>query len=487
MRKFKVDKNSSKRMVALSLATLMFVMSMVGCKSKENKTQKTEVSIVTTVEETNNNIDLILPEASDEIVENASIMLLLDVIAKKDENGKINADNISQLKSKIDADDMLNEFISFLDMVGSNIKDNGEVVKVSTVLPEELKNDKLILSKIEVILENIIKYSNEGNKGKVVEEFNKIYTLFVEEKEIEVDGTKFQILDLSFPSRAVATTYAETAAYYSRNYISKDKYSRIDERTDDQNNKAYIKSKLEILANDMEEKSEVDVISLFNNKYEEVKVLLNGKVNLDEETIKNLVNYVNLKYLYGDKVSTKDMNTLVGEYDEEKVSNVVLAVEAINKHNLNNQSSFIPYSSLLVSEYLKTDSGKADKIALDFVQYNAIMLNNTAKDDITYLTLSNNPYFKNVFSYFTKQNFTHVTKDENGKKVNNEIVWQHISDGANFVNYQVILGSLNKYSKVKNVDNYISVTEENFGQSIQYIQNTILGECTKVDTKVYIK
>ncbi len=485
MRKFKIDKNLSTRLAALSAAGIILVTGLTGCKSKENKTESVNSSIVTMVEDTTNKIDTISPEASDEVVDNASIMLLLDVIAKEDENGKISADVISEFKAKLDVDDMISEFTSFLDMIGFNAKETGKVEKVSTVLPEELKNDKVILSNIETILENIIKYSKEGKKDGVVTEFNKIYTLFVEEKEIEMNGTTFEIRDLTFPSRAVATTYAETAGYYATNYISEDKLAKLDDRTNDQNNKAYIKEKLEKLSNQMEEKSQVDVISLFDAKYIEVTNLLNGKVNLSESTIKNLVNYMNLKYISGDKVATKDMNTLVGEYEDEKVTDVITAIEAINTYNFNNQNNIIPFSVFLVDEHLKTDTGKTDKIALDFVQYNTIMLNNT--DDVkTYDELSNNPYFKNVFKYFTKQDFTHITKDENGKQVDNDIVWQHISDGVNFVNYQVILNSLNKLPQVSNIDNYKSVTEENFGQSIQYIQNTIMDECKKVDTKEYI-
>ena len=485
MRKFKIDKNLSTRLAALSAAGIILVTGLTGCKSKQEKPENANTAIITMVDDTTNKIDAILPEASDEIVDNASIMLLLDVIAKEDANGKISADVISKFKAKLDVDDMISDFVSFLDMIGFNAKETGVVEKVSTVLPEELSNDKIILFNIETILENIIKYSKEGNKDGVVAEFDKIYTLFVEEKEIEMNGTTFEIRDLTFTSRAVATTYAETAGYYAANYILEDKLAKLDNRTNDQNNKAYIKEKLEILSNQMEEKSEVDVISLFENKYIEVTNLLNGKVNLSESTVKNIVNYMNLKYIAGDKVATKDMNTLVGEYDDEKVTDVITAIEAINTYNFNNQNAIIPFSSFLVDEHLKTDTGKTDKIALDFVQYNTIMLNNT--DDVeTYKELSNNPYFKNVFKYFTKQDFTHITKNENGEQVNNDIVWQHVSDGVNFVNYQVILNSLNKLPQVENVDNYKSVTEENFGQSIQYIQNTIMNECKKVDTKEYV-
>lgn len=481
MRKFKLNKEMSMRLAALSAAGLILVTSLTACKSKENTEGTNSTSIVAMVDDTENKLNTILPEANDEIIENASIILLLDVLAKENENGKINADLISQVKSKLDVDDMINEFNAFLDMIGFNAQD-GTLEKVSEVLPSELENDKIILSKIETIVENIIKFSNEKNKDGVVTEFNKIYTLFVKEEEIEVDDVKFEIRDLSFASRAVATTYAEIAAYYSRDYISNDKYTKLDERTNDQNNKAYIRSKLEILSNQMEEKSEVDVKALFNKKYEEVSKLLDGKVKLENNTIKDLVNYINLKYLDGDKVSTKDKNEIVGEYNDEKVSEVLTAIEAINTYNLQNPSSLITYSSLLVDKYLATEAGKTDKVALDFVQFNTLKLSATTNKDTTYNMLDANPYFNNIYKYFTKQDFTHSQKSGD-----TEIVWQEISDGVNFINYQTILNSLNKLPNVTNLNNYKEVTQDNLGQSIQYLQNTISGECKKVDIKQYVK
>ena len=482
MRKFKIDKEISVRISALMTAGIILVTGLTGCKLKEKNSQNTNTSIVTMVEDANNKIDIILPEASDELVDNVSLILLLDIIAKENENGKISADVISKFKSRLDVDDMMSEFNSFLDMIEFNAIKSGKVEKVSTVLPEELKDDKVILSNIEIILENLIEHSKEKNSSGVVIEFNKIYKLFVEEKAIEMNGTKFEIRDLTFTSRAVATTYAEIAGNYARGYISGSKLAKLHKRTNDQNNKAYIKEKLEILNNQMEEKSQVDVISLFDKKYKEVTNLLNGKVKLNESTVKNLINYMNLKYLSGDKVATKDKNVLVGEYDDDKVKDVIIAIEVINTYNFNNQNNMIPYSIFLVDEHLKTNTGKTDKTALDFVKFNTIMYINK-EENID----ESKPYFDNVFKYFTKQNFTHITKDENGKQVNNDIVWQEISDGVNFVNYQVILNMLNKSLKIDNVDNYKSVTEENIGESIQYIQNTITGECKKVDIKEYIK
>ena len=480
MKNLKVFSNLKTRFAALALAATMIgstAVGLSGCKSEdENLTPET---VQTLVDDTKTRIDTTLPEANDEIVDNATIMLLLDILAKKDENGKINSDIISKYVFNIDADDMISEFNSFLDIVEQKAVLEGEVEKLSFVLPDELNNDKIILANIETILENIIKYSKENNKDAVIKEFNKMYTLFVEEKEIKENGTKFEIRDLTYTSRAVANMYAETANYYSRNFISEEKYKNMDERTNDQNNKAYIKSTLEILDNEMEEKSEVDVITLFGEKYTEVSDLLNGKVKLSKNTIENLVNYMNLDYLNSDKVAKQDMNKIVGEYDDDKLSDVISGVSAINAYNIKNQNNMIPYSAFLVDEHLKTDTGKADKIALDFVQYNSIMFLNKNNEKSEYAEV----YFDNVYKYFTKQNFTHI----DNKGVKNSIMWQDISDGVNFVNYQIIFTAINKLpsSEVKN--SYIAVAQQNFGQSIQYIQNTITGECKKVDVKEYVK
>lgn len=477
--------NTKLRLTSLILSVTMIGSVAVGCKKKDNTDSVASnpyETYQTMVDETNKELDALVPELSDEMTDNATIMLLLDLFAKEDENGKISADAISQFKTRIDADDMINEFNAFLDAIGNKAILEGELEKISTILPDELKNDSIILSNIELVVENIIKYSKEGNKEGVVSEYNKIYTLFVEEKEIEVNGVKFEIRDLTNPSRAVATTYAEIANTYAREYIEETKRAKLDARTNDQNNKAYMKSDLEILANQMTEKSEIDVISVFNNKYAEITNLLNGKVKLSEDTIKNLVNYINVEYITSEKVSTKDRNQLLGEYGDEKVNAVLAAIDAINLYNQKNPSTGIAFSSLLINEYLKTEKGNIDKTALDFVQFNMVGLNKTSTSIKDYKTLSVNGYFQNMFKYFTKQNFEH--QYPNQEKTN--ISWQEISDGVNFVNYQTISYSLNQLPKVDNLDNYKEVNNDNLGQSIQFIQNTIMDECKKVDSKEYV-
>ena len=252
MRKFKIDKNLSTRIASLSMAGMIFVttIGLTGCsKKEENNNESTSIQIM--VEDTNNKIATLLPETNEEIMDTVTLMLLLNLLAPKDENEKISADTISKFKSNIDADDMINEFNSFLDIVEQKAILEGELEKISSVLPDELSTDRLILSNLEMIVENIIKYSDDNNKDGVIKEFNKIYKLFVQEKQIELNSITFEIRDLTYSSRAVANMYAETAAYYARNYITEKEYKKIDDRTNDQNSKAYLKSILEILDNQM--------------------------------------------------------------------------------------------------------------------------------------------------------------------------------------------------------------------------------------------
>ena len=379
-----------KKSIALLMSGFILSGSLVGCKSNKKGALDTETSTSTSSSETTepapvdeyaeikdiyertfNKVKEIQPDVNDEVSKNTTLILLLDLFTQKDEFGKINSDLISQFKSRLDVDNMISDFNAYLDLLQKKSINENDVKRVSYVLPHELSRDQLILSNIEDIVENIKNYSNEKNKNGVLTEFNKIYTLIVEEKPLKVDNISFEIRELSFPARAVANNLAEVAAYYSRSYISKSKYNKIDERANDQNNKAYTKQSLEILANQMNEVSETDVVSLFNNKYESVKKLLSGKVNLSDETIKNLVNYMNIEYLDSDKVSTKDMNQIIKEYDEEKVNDVLRAIDAINEYNLRG-NSLIVYSSFLVDNYKNTDTGKIDSITLDFIQSNKI-------------------------------------------------------------------------------------------------------------------
>lgn len=494
MKKMKLDKQTSKRFLSFVLAMSMPIgaATLGGCSKQVESEQTGVVETVDNdkvlVDNFKESIKASFPEMNDEMVENASLILLLNVLAPKDENEKISADIISKFKTKLDVDNMISDFNSFIDVVENTIITKGEFVSVSNLLPEELANDETILSKIESITSKIIELEkSNASKEEILEEFNKIYELFVEENEITFDELEFDVRDLSYPSRTVASLYARVSAYYSRNYISEDQKNRIDDRTNDQNSKAYIKTDLEILSNQMKEKSKIDVNAAFNKEYEETAKTLESKVNVESNVQKDLVNYLNIEYLDSDDIATKDKNSTLGEYEDSKIDNVILAIDAIEQYSINNQDDMIAFSNLLTDEYKATENGKTDAMALNFVQYNSIMLLNKVNEKSTFEEIYYNVYFQNLYKYFTKQDFTHTYLNEKGEKVEEKIMWQEVSDGVNLINSEVINYTLSKLPQVNNIDNYLDRSQTNLTESIQAIQNTIMGECEKVDSFQYIK
>lgn len=486
----KLNFYQSIRNRALSFAligTMLGTMTLTSCTKKEEQVETEEIQtedIYTSEKEMVNstiqNIKELFPELSEETIENSTLIILLNELAKENENGQINADVISNFKSKIDSDNMMNEFNSLLATLENTITEEEKIIAMSEVLPSELNDDATILKNIENIVENIM---NGTEKKQILSDFEKIYTLFVEEDEIEIDGIKFEIRDLNYANRAIAQAYARAAAYFARDYITEEQYEIIDDRTNDQNNKSFIKIDLEVLRNDMEEQSELDVVGMFNDKYNVVSNYVDCKVDLSSGDEKDLVNILNLKYLSSEKVSTKDKNTILGEYDEDSVKETLVNIDAITKYNYKNQDDMIAFSNLLISEASDTD-----KMSLNYVQFNSIKLLETVdSQDATFDTIYSNPYFQNLYKYFTKQDFVYKYQNNSGNIVEENITWQSISDGVNFVNNEVILYTLNQYSKANNMDSFIELTNENLSQSIQYVQNTIMGECEKVDAKEYVK
>lgn len=484
MKNYKLYKNTSKRISALVMAGVLFVSGGVftgcGCSKKEDNKNTTNVKVENTMineyDYTKGGITKLFPTMNSDIVNNASLIILLDEIAKEDENGKIKANVISNYKAKIDTDNMMDDFNSFLDTLEQAMIEEGKVIETSNIVSQ---NDSEILANIESITQNIITGDKEVKKNN----FDIIYKLFVEEDKVNVNGLEFEIRDLSYAGRAIAEAYARTSAYYARDYITEEQYQKIDKRTNAQNNKAYIKTKLEILNNQMDEKSQIDVIKAFNHEYKETKANLDGKITVDTVNLENLVNVLNLEYLDSDKVSTKDKNTILGEYNEENVSNVLVTIDAVNKYNQNNQNNIILLSSMIVDDYANTETGKLDKIALDYIQFNTIMLLNTTTTESSFEQIYSNPYFENIYKCLTKQNMTHKYSDGTEVTIN----YQEISNSAKIAINETIIYVINERTNIKNGKGFEEKGNSNLKESIQYIQNTITGECEKVDVIEFVK
>ena len=479
MKNYKLYKNTSKRITALIMAGLLSVsgLTMTGCTKKENDNKKdaSQVQIENSFDSTKKGIVALFPTMNPDVVENAALILMLDEIAKEDENEQIKANYMSLFKSKIDSDNMIDDFNSFLDTLEQAMIDEEKTIETWNLVIEE---DSEIISNLESITQNII----NGNESAIKTNFEIIYKLFVKEEKVNVNGLDIEIRNLSYSGRAVADAYARTSAYYARNYITEKEYAKIDERTDAQNSKAYIKTKLEVLRNLMNEKSEINVNDAFNNEYASTKSNLNGKINTSEVNIENLVNVLNLEYLNSDKVSTKDRNNILGEYSDENVSNVLITIDAITKYNQSNKDSIL-LSNMLIDKYAKTETGKLDKIALDYIQYNAMSLLNTTNAGSSFNEVYSNGYFQNLYKALTKQNL--VCKYTDGTKVT--INYQVLSDGAKVAINEIILFVMNERPNLKKGKGFEDRANSNVLDSVQYIQNTMLGECKKVEGNQFVK
>ena len=477
MKKFKLNKQGSIRFIALTLSAITLLSVFTGCTKKEDsKTEDTKlVQKMDDVEALKKQLQILLPGLNQDIIDNTALILMLDELKNEDENGKISAEYISQFKNKIDPDNMMNDFNSFIDALEQYMIDNEEVIITNNIVNDE---DGEIISKLEKITNNAI----NGSKEEKLEMIELIVKLFVDEDEITYDGLTFSIRELNYADRAVSGAYARMCAYYSRDYISEEDYNNIDARTNDQDNKSYIKIDLEILRNEMDEKSEIEVSKVFDEKYNSTIYNFSGKVNVQDETVKDLVNYANSEYLDSDKVANSDKDTVFGEYSEEDVTNVLTSIDAITKYNQENSNDIILLSNLLINEYKETETGKLDAITLDFIQYNVYMFLSTTTKESTEYEIYNNVYFKNLNDFICNRTFTHQTKD--GKT---SIGYQDISDGIKFICHEIIRYAISQRTNLYNLEGYEEKITSNLESSIRYIQTTITDECGKVEVNEYIK
>ena len=217
MKNYKLSKEGSKKFISTILA-LELLFSTVGFSSCSKK-EIDDVS-VENVEETNSSLDIVISrikglnlDLDDRTITDASIVLLLSEVAKRDENGKISPSILETYKNTFNKDAVLEDFDTFLSRI-ENAMLYEKFISVADILPYEMENDKVILKDIEKIAEDAL--NNKDNKEVVIEKFNEIYKLFVEEKE--VNG--YKVRDLNFSIRAVAYSYAREVAYLARNYIT---------------------------------------------------------------------------------------------------------------------------------------------------------------------------------------------------------------------------------------------------------------------------
>ena len=478
MKKFKLDKKGSIKFVALVMSVITFASVETACNKEEkvvNTTNNEYALLHDSVEMLENELIKMFPTLNKDIIKNAALIIKLDQLAKEDANGKIDPMTMLQFKDHLDVDNMMSDFNSLIDTIEQYMFDNKEVVKMSSLLNE---NDSKIMAKIEKLTTSIM----NGNKEEQLKNIEIIYDLFVEEKEVTYDGLTFEIRDLTYQSRAIASSYARTSAYYARNNITDKVYSKIDDRTNDQNNKSYIKIILEKMSNQIMEYSKIDVAKVFDDKYLETKANFVGKVNTEDKNTENLINYLNIEYLDSEDVAHADKSRILGEYEEEDLKNVLVTVDAITTYNQKNKDDIILLSNLLIDDYKATETGKFDALTLDFMQYNVYMFLSTTKAENTKYELYNNPYFQNINNYLVNGTFTYKTKEKQYS-----INYQDMSDGVKLICNEMVIQALYARKNIFELEGYEKKIAENLEDSIKYIEQSTSGECKSVDVKYFIK
>ena len=497
----------NKRIVSILMSgiTVVSAATYTACSKKPRVTETTQTTEMDDIDNTFNSEEQMVDSTierikglgvnvSEEIIaKDSALLMLLSELAREDENGKISADVMSHFKNIINEQNMVDNYDALLNKVENAMLD-GNFISLASVLPDNMQNEKSILSSIENIAQNAL--NNKNDKNAVLDAFDKMYTLFVEEKEIN----GFEVRDLPYSLRSAASSYAREVNHLARYYANEQKRSDLDKRTDDQNAKSYIINILGKISNQMEEQSlDKDLVERFNLMYTEFNNKIMPFVRTSQESQKNLVNFINLEYLTSEEVSTKDRKELVGEYDEKTVRSTFDLIDAITKYNSDAYLKDKENAKILGLEKILINGKEQDVLVLKFVQFNSFMLLNSVNENTTYEELMINPYYDNLTKYITKiedngsKGFVHKYKDSNGKEIEEMIEYQNISDGVHFVCDEIARYTLGKVKGKKNItenetfNTYYDQATRNVVNSIQYLQNTIYGECEKVDANEYVK
>lgn len=466
----KVNKDLKKRItaVSLSLVSLVGVFTFSSCKKEVTEE-------VQNYEEVENNIDKIRDNIKGKISNmslvdayNAAIILDMNEIVKRDSNDKYNADIMSKLTKNMEPDALIDSYCAVLDNIENEITINGNNVRFSEVLPETYSKEKEILSKLEDLVLDSLSQSKETS----VKIFEIVYDLFVLDKNVEVRGTTFATRDLSPQFRALANHYAKAIAYNTRNFIDDKKYEDVINSTNGDDWKSQIFTELSVLDNQIQEKSTVDAVKIFNNKYTQVKNLLNQVMQVDDNAVKALVNYLNIDYLNMDEVSYSDKFSILGDYSDESVSLAIDLIDRIMEYNKNNLNNMVAFSKFLVDEYKAKDKGEISSLALDNILYSSLKLYDETRENVKFSDVYLNPNFKELEKYLTKQDtkYSVSTKEH-------DIDFQSIGNGANFVNFVVILNEFNYSLNIKELDSYKELAQDGLKQEISSIRNYVYGEC----------
>lgn len=418
MKKFKLYKDLSIRLSALSLAGIITVMGFGGCKEK--KQEDTNEVILTNDQLINNEIDkltdLLNSKLDDKFYLNSddqksSIVLLnLDYIvsnATYDENGQLCETALDHIyprgiNTKKELND-LNTFLSKYREYTRLLTSKEEFINLSDYAL--LENDKLIIQELENMIKELIILKNKGSKEEINKLFDKISSFFVNEGTLNINGKEYKKSDLSNGFRKGSEVFGTIASSMTHEYVEEEKRAKLDDKLNTSDSIYQLEVLLEVFANSKQNvintminnqdtyilsDSDYDMINSFNSKYDEVLNSIKGKINLTNDEISSLVQIANIDYLASDKVTSGAMKTIITNDFEVIINNARSAQEKIEVYNKNHQNDLYTYENLFVDDVENTVNITAIKGNI----YSAINLLNDVDSNSTYSDIYNNSYFQ---------------------------------------------------------------------------------------------
>lgn len=424
-RKYKIDKETSKRLLASVMAGFMFVtgLGLSGCSKKDNNETdqfETEVVSVDPDEVINNTLDDLTNKLSGNIEnkfflnsddQKSSIVLLnLDYIisnATYDENGNLLTTALDKiypngLNTKKELND-LNTFLSKYREYTRLLKSTDDFICLSDYAL--IEKDKIIIAELENMTKELITLINKGNKEDINNLFNKVSAFFVDEGALIINGKEYKKEDLSNGFRKGSEVFGTIFSEMTPDYVSETDRKNLDNKLKTTDSIYQIEVLLEVFANSKQnvintminnqntyilDDSDIEVINSFNSKYDQVYKDTKEKINLTTDEISSMVQIANIDYLASDNVSAGAMKSIITKDFDTVIKHATSGIKKVESYNKSHINDLYTYEDLFMND----EENLVNIVAIKGNIYATLNLLNEVNSNSTYSEIYNNQYFQ---------------------------------------------------------------------------------------------
>lgn len=501
MRKFKIHKQINSRVISIAMASTLFLTSLgfSGCSKNNDKNNDTVNNDIVTIDQDNamnNVLDSLTNNLSNDINnkfflnsddQKSSIVLLnLDYIvsnATYDSAGNLLSTALDKiypngLNTKKELND-LNTFLSKYREYNRLLKTSDNFIYLSKYAL--IEQDKIIISELENMTKELIDLKNKNSKEEINILFNKISEFFVEEGSLNINGKEYKKSDLSNGFRKGSEVFGTIFSEMTPDYVSKDKREKLDNKLRTTDSIYQIEVLLEVFANSKQnvintminnqntyilDDSDIEVINLFNSKYDQVLNNTKNKVNLTNDEISALVQIANIDFLASDNVSAGAMKTIVNRDFDTIIRNATSGIEKVEAYNKAHTNALYTYEDLFMND----EENLVNIIAIKGNISATLNLLNEINSNSTYSEIYNNKYFRFIELY---NNYSSQVT------INNQVTKNDTGYGTRFITNNIARITLESLP-VKFDSTIETVNDNNDALSvIPKLQSLIEDKCSK--------